>query len=380
MVSLDTVNMTVGIAGLHELGVRGHGARIGVVDAQLCDPQNLAYVEESVIIRPRRRRRDGERTHGDDMLDLLRGIAPEARVVLAEVAEGDGLIFRPSVADGFKALEGRGLTAVLASLEIRRTPERCSTEQPCAACTAARDLARSTVVVIAAGNRGEAGYTCPAAEAGDAIVVTASVGPRDGDASPGEGQSGTSVSAAITVGGVALLRGAFPGLDTGLLRAALNATATTIGGGARRLHFFRAFRCIEHVLASGTADERRAQAVVDDNLALLTSPATRVGAEALEVLNRALRYAPWSAELRARQAIALSVSAPDKGLWNIAEALRLDWELPWLHRELARQLDALGLFGGAVEREVAAHLDAGETGRALRTLRRSLSLEPTPDP
>ncbi len=380
MVDLAAVNLISGVASLHEVFMRGQGVRIGVVDAQVRDPLNESFVAETFTIRPRRRGGAGARTHGDDMLDLLRQTAPEARAILAEVAESDGLVYRRSVAAGIEALEGRDIDVALVSLEFKRLPERCSTANPCEACTAAKRWAESVIVVVAAGNRGEVGYTCPAAEAGQALVVVASEGPRDSDAHLDEGQSGTSVSAALTAGGIALLRGAFPDLEQDELKTALFATAT--GSGVSRLrffHFFRAYRYLQLTRAGGSADEHAAQTLMDAHSSAIADAQAGAtdGSEALAVLEQALLIAPWSAQLNGCRAALLSSYSPDEGLAGISEAIRLEWDLPWLHRELARQLDARGLVGAAVvEREIAEHLDADELGRAHRALMAGLAAQP----
>lgn len=371
MVFLDTVLLQMGVLALHELGMKGAGARLGVVDARACDPRHEEYIEESLAIRPRGRVREGKRTHADDMLDLVRETAPEARVVLAEVAETDGLVFRKSVAEGILALEGRGLGVVLASLEFRRVPERCSPESPCEPCLAARRMAGLAVMVIAAGNRGELGYTCPAAGAGsEAYVVVATDGPRDSGAVEREGQSGTSVSAAVLAGGVALLQGAIPDLGRDELREALWATATQKRGMVG-FHFYRAFGHILHVREGGVADGEEAQRIVNDNLDVLQDAGCGAsdGVAALDVLEQALRFAPWSAELRGRRARLLARAQSAAGFVEILEAIRLQWDKGWLHRVLADFLDAFHQPGGDVERLVADLLDSGDVGGAQRAMR-----------
>lgn len=401
VVDQAAIQLLDGHAGLHEIGVRGAGQVVALIDSGVVDPRLEPYVVE-------RLRRSGAGSHvtdhGEAMARAIVQAAPDCRLQVVDVFDRSGLIDRRSVSEGLIAVSESGEARVVnVSLEIRRLPARCRVDRPCVACEAASDLTdRGRLVVCAGGNFGPAGVACPGAARG-VVGIAATTGPTgtpSSQATSVKTETGTSVAAAMISGGSALLFSAFPTIEAARVREALAATATRMPNatarevGAGRAHFFRAFRYIEHVEAGGVVDEDRAEQAVQTAISAFGTPnaattlfaglgqgslPNRNRSELLKAFHESLRLCPWSSRLHLGVAILLAPAEPSVALLHVTEALRLEWGSPEAHDVLAAVLAPDDAFGAEVELRIAERLRAGEELDAAQALFEGLDARATAD-
>ncbi len=381
VVDQRALHLLDGYSGLHDLGFRGAGQFVGLLDDEITHgdlERFVAHRAATAATQPR----PGP-THGDRMLTSLVCAAPDCQVVSAGAFDDSGQVFRPAIVSGMEALcADHRVRVINVSLEIVRLPQRCSSAAPCRACLSLRQAVdQGRIVVAAGGNQGEksGAITCPAAES-RALLVGATVGPQGSSAYdrnvPVHTETGTSVSAAMVSGGITLLLQALPGLTLAEIRAGLSTTATLLpsapqgAAGAGRAHFFRAFRYLEHRRCGGQADVAAAERLANEilhALGLSTADAAlptldpAVTAAAIERVQRAIQLAPWSGAHHLWLGLLLEQQNAAASLLAAEEAVRLDWSAADTHALLSRVLRRIGDdFGGGIEQQIAGFLRRGE--------------------
>lgn len=378
--SLRALMLFDGQAGLHELGFRGAGQTVGLLDSgvvsQAVEP-SVAWRDTVTGVADVREKT----THGDHMARVIVDVAPDCRLGVVNVFNRDGLVTRKSIARGFEKAQRREVELINLSLGIRRFDATCTDDQPCVACrSATAAVGEGTFVIAASGNFGEEDATACPGSARDAISVQATDGPSDTSELVGEepGDTGTSVSSAIVTGGCTLLRSALPDLTVAEFRRAISTTGTSLvrSPETRRAHFFRAFRFLEHVRAGGrTCDEKTGDRMVNEPLqpvaarlgagprtlsSLVGAMTPTERAQTRNAFERARGLLPWSATVHLGLGLLDEAEGLARAFTTALEVLRLDWCLAEGHALLSRQLRALGQDGAEVEDQIAHSLDAGD--------------------
>jgi len=259
----------------------------------------------------------------------------------------------------------------------------CKADKLCSLCTKVNELAHAGLrIVVAVGNQGPGPdtLTCPAM-----AYCAFSVSASETDYLPpgrmgrflkrnltgfyyymGKGWTGTSVSAALVSGGVALLVSAFPDLRVAEIKDATKLTATRLGDedGPREAHWYRAYKLIDHRRAGRTFDPdlgyKHYQAGLERG---------RLGDYAASIveLEAAVALAPTSATFYDDLGVAqLRVGDVERALVTFRESLRLHWKLVAAHYHFAWVLERQRRWRDA-ERHYAVALQFDPNNQGIKS-------------
>jgi len=348
-----------GVAGVWERKIHGEGVTVAVLDSGVREDRlgDRLVWSENLTDDPGPNDTLG---HGTEMAAFIVGFAPKAKVASIKVIDEDG-VTRDRVIRALELCAKRSaeIGVVNVSLGIRRRFWRwtsCKADRLCTLCTKTNELARAgLMIVVAAGNLGPGPdtLTCPAMAA-DALSVGASAVTAPGLVGGflarhftsfyyglGEGSTGTSVSAALTSGGVALLVSAFPDVTLAEIKDATQTTATRQEGedGPREVHWYRTYKLIDHRRRGQTFDPRLGYTHYQAGLEL------RKGgndARSIAEFEAAVSLAPTSAYFYNELGRAyLAGNAIERSFAAFQEAVRLHWKLAAAHNNLALVFERL---------------------------------------
>lgn len=370
-----------------EKGIHGEGVTVAVLDT--------GVNEVGVVGGQLARRVDltGEEYlgdlsgHGTQMSQFILGYAPKAKIVSVRVVDKAGTVDRDTLIRGldFCASHYPEIRVVNISLGILRRfgPWAwCTEEKPCRLCAKANEVASTGLIVIAAaGNRkmlrlprlSSDTVNCPG-NAKEVFTVGATgkaITKRSGRLlrilSPsvyykgGSGHSGTSVSAAHSSGGIALLLSDIDNLTLREIKNALIATATPLlgepkGTGGGRIHFYRGYKLLTHRRAGKSFDP-----VIADRHYLKGVILRQAGDEraSLDEFRKAVEFSPTNVVFHNELGVAyLHGHMVWRALEHFREAVRINWWSAIPHGNLGIALERLGRKAEALKHyEMALELD-----------------------
>jgi len=361
-----TVSRTVdlplrhGAIPLWDIGVRGAGIVIAVLDSGV----NREFLAETLISEIDFTT-DHDPTdftgHGTDMSRTITKIAPGSRIANVKVADKWNRAERDSVIRGLEYCRRNSPPIRVVNMSLEFSPRifwfwRCTPEKPCNVCLKVNELASlGLIVVAAAGNTGLPYLSCPARAVG-AYPIPAIEGKRnpflDGaieDHSSIRAVSGTSVSAAVTSGGIALLLSALPDLTLAEIREATFGAGRTVKhhNNMRIAHFYRTYRLLNHKRSGKHVSEKIATTHFELGRSLREAGDN---AGAISELRKAIELAPYSNNFHNELGGAYGQAGQlEEARLAFQEALRLEWFLAESHFNLGMVLEKLGLWGKAID-------------------------------
>jgi serine protease AprX len=369
---------------LWQLGFRGEDVTVAIIDTGIAARRFPGQIAWAIDLADNADT-DDHVGHGTSMAEAILQFAPSARIASVKVFARDGTAARDTVAAALTVCRDRRseLGVVLLSLGFRRRLlgwVSCTYERPCALCTTVNEVVdQGLIVVAAAGNLGPRPdtLTCPG-HAEKAITVGAyekiAAAPERGVQATAmtwlkrllpsryySAEAGTSLAAARTAGGIAVLLSALPRLAREDILAATRETATLMAAepheaGARIPHWYRAYKYLCHRRASKAIDVSRAQALCDAGWKLCN-----VGKfeQACESFAAAAECVPtsWGAQSALGRA-HLEAGDLTAAIDAFTEAIRLHWAAAEPHNGLGVALARRGHLASALhEYGIACELD-----------------------
>lgn len=375
-----------GAFSLWEKGIYGEGITVAVLDS--------GVNEEGVVGEQLAWRVDltGETQlgdlsgHGTQMSEFILGYAPKAKIVSVRVVDKDGLVTRDALVRGLEFCaehypEIRVVNVSLGIIHRFASWTWCTMEKPCSLCSKTNEVVASGLIVVAAaGNRkislprlSHDTLKCPG-NAKDAYTVGA-VG-RSPKNRRGKilrkilpsfyyrsesSHTGTSVAAAFSSGGMALLLSAIDDLSMSEIREALDITATPLIGdpratGTGQVHFYRGYKLLLHKRAGKLLDPELAYYHFLTGLGLRQAGNTR---KSLSEFQRAIALEPTNQLFHNELGLAyLDGHMLWRALESFREAVRTGWQSAIPHDNLGLTLERLGRKEEALKHyEVALQLD-----------------------
>lgn len=394
--TLESLLWEEGVVPLWQLGFQGDGVKVAVIDSGVAPDQFPDRIAWAIDLGEEGDPGD-QIGHGTSISQAILQFAPHARIASIKVFARDGTLTRKAVLRALAVCLDRReeIRLVTISLSFRRRFlfwTSCTPERPCSLCSnvnAAVD--KGLIVVAAAGNLGPGmdTVTCP----GYAEKVF-SVGAYERKPPKASGrvasllkrllpslyqtqraEAGTSLAAARTAGGIALLLSALPDLRREEVLAAMRATATAIGGkphetGAGVPHWYRAYTYVRYMRAHKTFDLERAQAHHASGRELYKAGQFK---ESRESFAAAVECVPTSWVAHNELGLAYLQSTDlDAAAGAFSEAIKLHYVAAEPHNNLGVALARMGRLREALrEYEIASQLDPDwpvpkANGEALR--------------
>ncbi len=371
-----------GVDALWEKGIHGDGITVALLDSgvrkeilgdRLAWEVNLTTDKnESDLLG-----------HGTTMCTFILGYADRAQIGSIKVVDKDGLVTRDVLISALELCADRypKIRVVNISLGIRRRLWRwcsCTFDKPCKLCLKVNQVVDlGLIVVAAAGNLGPGldTITCPGMAVGAYTIGALEYIPKPKwwkllrQTIPslyyrlGSGHSGTSVSAAMTSGGIALLLSAIPDLKINEIRKAFRITATQLNApshevGAGQGHYYRTYKLLLHKRSNKPFDPERATQYFERGQVLRDKGNNK---ESLREFEKAVELAPTSFVFYNDLGLAyLQENAPEKALVALQESIKLHWQAAISHNNLGVVLEKLNRKDEALAHyRIAMQLDSG---------------------
>lgn len=386
-----------GVYALWEKGIHGEGITVAVLDSGAKEEilgDRLAWEADLTTDNDPR----DLLGHGTEMCKFILGYADRSRITSIKVIDKASLVMRDVLIRALELCAERypEIRVVNISLGIRRRFWRwcwCTFDKPCNLCSKINEVVDlGLIVVAAAGNLGPGldTITCPGMAVGAYTIGALEHFPKNKwlrllrKTIPslyyrlGRGHSGTSVSAAMVSGGIALLLSALPGLTLKEIREAIRVTSTRLSAsphevGAGYGHYYRAYKLLLH---------NRTDKLFDPERAIQHFEAGQVHCkkgnikESLREFENAVELAPTSFAFYNDLGLAyLQENDLEKALSSLLESVRLHWRSAISHNNLGAVLERMGRKDEAVEHyRIAIQIDPGleqaayNVGRLMRII------------
>jgi subtilisin family serine protease len=242
--SLDDMESRLHFEQLWDLGIRGRGVTVAVVDMGFSPDDEIdpAVIYEQDFTDEGSPRGTGC-WHGTAVAKAIRLIAPEASIGNLKVIPEHSQLTRETACQAIEFCMKEFPKYQVVNLSLYFEPEGCTTTNPCSLCTVVnKAVQKGVAVVAAAGNLGPrpGTITCPGL-AEEALTVGSTWTKKEADWWESLGSLkkvwwkdvtgefgkafGTSFSAAWASGGVALLKSAFPESHPSEIKEAISLSA-----------------------------------------------------------------------------------------------------------------------------------------------------------
>ncbi|MEW6659564.1 MAG: S8 family serine peptidase [Thermodesulfobacteriota bacterium] len=300
----------VGISALWEKGIHGEGITVAVLDSGVNEEVLGVRLAWKIDLTSDNNPRD-LLGHGTEMSKFILGYADRAQIGSIKVIDKCGLVTREVLIRALECCVERypEIRVINISAGIRRRFWRwcwCTHDKPCNLCAMVNEVADlGLIVVAAAGNLGPGidTLTCPGNAAGAYTIGASGKFPTSNWGRIlekyfpwlyyrlGEGSTGTSVSAALVSGALAILLSGLPDLKFNEIKEAIGITATLLQDGVREGHYYRAYKLLQHKRLGKPFDPDRAKKHYETGLQRRSNGEDK---ESIEEFEKAVELAPTS--------------------------------------------------------------------------------------
>lgn len=355
----------VGVTALWEKGIHGEGITVAVLDSGVNEEVLGDRLAWKMDLTSDNNPKDFL-GHGTEMSKFILGYAGRSQIGSIKVIDKCGLVTREVLIRALECCVERypEIRVINLSVGIRRRFWRwcwCTHDKPCDLCAMVNEVADlGLIVVAAAGNLGPGidTLTCPGMAVGACSVGASAKRPANKWGRllektipwlyyrlPGEGHTGTSVSAACTSGGMALLLSALPNLKSREIEEATRITATQLQDGALETHYYRAYKLLQHKRSGKPFDPDRATQHAERGLYLRAQEEHK---ESVGEFEKAVELAPTSSDFYGELGIAyLQINDLENALAALQESVRLHWKSAISHNNLGAVLERMGQLNEA---------------------------------
>ena len=360
MIDQSEIALSSGVNALWDIGVEGEGVTVAVLDSGVrredLGNRLVWAVDLTNDANPWNVTGDGaSASHGTEMSKFILGFAPKAQIASIKVIDKDTprMPERQVIIRGLEDCQQNHPEIKVANISLSVSPKLststwCTPERLCSLCLKTNEVVSLGLVAVAAvGNWGSGLHkiTCPG-NATEALTVGA-LESRSwlNPTLAGKGHSGTSVSAALVSGGVALLCSALPDLEMSDIKEALAITVTRLDAptnavGHGKPHYYRAYKLLQHKRAGLAFDPIRALEHFEAGKSLEASGNIE---ESLQELEKAVALAPTSSTFHDTLGFAyLNQGHSERALELLREAVRLWFESVSAQFNLGTALQQVG--------------------------------------